>query len=180
MLACFLRFSQFVSQRPITTWVRLAPLVGALVCAASATAEPRQDTERAQASLREGDLITAIALLRKAATEGYAPAQALLGDILDKSEQDAEAVEFYRKAAEQGDPGGQYGLSRMLASGEGVARDPQQALVWLRKAAEQDHIAAVETLARAHRDGSYGLTRDLQEAARLEKHARALGEKAKR
>lgn len=179
MLACFLRFDRVVNPRRIDMWLRFAPLVGALLCAAPAMADPRQDTERAEASLRNGDLITAMALLRKAADQGYAPAQALLGDMLDKSEQDAEAVELYRKAADQGNAAGQYGLSRMLANGEGVARDPQQSLVWLRKAAEQDFLPALEALARAYRDGRFGLVRDLQEASRLESRARAL-EKDKR
>jgi TPR repeat protein len=179
-LACFLRFEPIVSLRPIAGWLRCAPFLGALLWAAPALADPREDTERAEASLRNGDLITAMALLRKAADLGYAPAQARLADLLDKAEQDAEAVALYRKAAEQDEPAGQYGLSRMLAAGEGVARDPQQALVWLRKAAERNYLPALEALARAYRDGAFGLARDPQEAARLEGRARAIGEKEKR
>lgn len=148
--------------------------------AALAHADPKQDTERAEASFRSGDLITAMTLLRKAADQGYAPAQSRLADLLDAAEQDAEAVALYRKAAEQGDAAGEYGLSRMMVSGEGMTRDPQQALALLRKAVERAHVPAVEALARAYRAGSMGLPRDLQEAARLEAQARSLRTQAPR
>ncbi len=145
-----------------------------LCCAVLAHADPKQDTERAEASFRDGDLITAMALLRKAADQGYAPAQSRLADLLDAAEQDVEAVALYRRAAEQGDPAGEYGLSRMFASGEGTARDAQQALMWLRKAVGRGYAPAVEALARAHRAGALGLPRDPQEAARLEAQAKSL------
>ena len=161
--------------RPIAGGLRAATCGWVLVlCAAAAQADPQQDTERAEASFRSGDLITAMAMLRKAADQGYAPAQARLADLLDAAEQDAEAVALYRKAAEQGDPAGEYGLSRMMVSGEGVARDPQQALALLRKAVARLYAPAIEALARAHRAGSMGLPRDPQEAARLEAQAKSL------
>lgn len=170
-------FRQLVTWRfllPRPGWPRAAVLAAALLWPVLARADAKQDTERAEVSYRNGDLITAMALLRKASDQGYAPAQARLADLLDAAEQDAEAVALYRKAAEQGDPAGEYGLSRMLISGEGVARDPQQALALLRKAAAKGHAPAVDALARAYRSGSLGLPRDLQEAAQLEARAKAL------
>lgn len=149
-------------------------LAAALLAPALAHADARQDTERAEVSYRSGDVVTAMALLRKAADQGYAPAQARLADLLDAAEQDAEAVALYRKSAEQGDPAGEYGLSRMLISGEGVARDLPAALALLRKAAGKDHPPAIDALARAYRAGSLGLPRDLQEAAQLEARAKTL------
>jgi len=161
------------------SWVllkRFSPLLCALACAgaAPARADPREDTERAETSLRNGDLITAMALLRKAADAGHAPAQARLADLLDVAEQDAQAVALYRKAAEQGHPAGEFGLGRMLAQGEGVARDVPTGLQWIQRAAARDHAPAIEWLARAHRSGDLGLRRDAQEAARLEERAKAL------
>lgn len=144
-----------------------------MVAGGQAWAGPKEDTERAEASFRSGDLIGAMTLLRKAADQGHAPAQARLADLLDAAEQDAEAVALYRKAAEQGEPAGEYGLGRMFANGDGLARDPTQALLWFRKAADRDHAPAIEALARAHRSGDLGLARDLQEAARLEARAKA-------
>jgi TPR repeat protein len=163
--------------------MRASRFLVSLWCAASlaatvvAAAAP-DDTLRAEESLRNGDLITAMALLRKAADEGYAPAQARLADLLDVAEQDAQAVALYRKAAEQGNAAGEFGLGRMLTQGEGVARDVAQGLQWIRRAAERSHVPAVEWLARAYRSGDLGLPRDLQEAARLEAKAKTLRDTA--
>jgi TPR repeat protein len=155
---------------------RFSTLLCALVCSGAwpAWAGPQEDTERAETSLRNGDLITAMALLRKAADDGHAPAQARLADLLDVAEQDAQAVALYRKAAEQGHPAGEFGLGRMLAQGEGVARDVPAGLQWIQRAATKDHAPAIDWLARAHRSGDLGLPRDAQEAARLEARAKAL------
>jgi TPR repeat protein len=139
-----------------------------------AWAGPVEDTERAEQSLRNGDLITAITLLRKAVDLGHAPAQARLADLLDVAEQDAQAVELYRQAAQQGNAAGEFGLGRMLAQGEGVERDVKQGLSWIQRAADKDHAPAIEWLARAYRAGDLGLSRDPQQAARLEERARTL------
>lgn len=137
-------------------------------------------TERGEAAFRTGDLIVAMGLFRQAAQAGHAPAQARLADLLDAAEQDAEAVTWYRRAAEQGDADGEFGLGRMLAHGEGVARDAAQALAWYRKAAARQHVRALEALARATRSGDLGLVRDVAEADRLERQAQALREPAGR
>jgi len=49
----------------------------------------------------------------------------------------AEAFRWEEKAAKQGDPYAQYGLSILYAKGEGVRQDYNEAFNWLRKAAEQ-------------------------------------------
>jgi TPR repeat protein len=50
---------------------------------------------------------------------------------------DAEAVKWYRKAAEQGLAEAQYNLGVMYDEGEGVPKDDAEAVKWYRKAAEQ-------------------------------------------
>jgi uncharacterized protein len=55
---------------------------------------------------------------------------------------DAEAVVWFRKAADQGDPVAQFLLGGQYATGQGVARDYAEALLWFQKAAEQGHPAA--------------------------------------
>jgi TPR repeat protein len=51
---------------------------------------------------------------------------------------DAEAVRWYRKAAEQGNAAGQTNLGWMYAEGRGgLAKDDGEAVRWYRKAAEQ-------------------------------------------
>jgi TPR repeat protein len=158
---------------------RLGIVLMMVLAGTIARADPKEQTTRAEAAFRAGDLVTAMALLKQAADAGYAPAQARLGDMLDAAEQDAEAVALYRKAADQGDPAGAYGLGRMFAQGEGgVPRDAAQALSLYRKAAEKNHWPAIEALARAYRTGGLGLARDLAEAGRLDQRAKELRETA--
>ena len=52
---------------------------------------------------------------------------------------DAEAVKWYRKAAEQGHAAAQNNLGAMYANGQGVARSDAEAVKWFRKAAEQGY-----------------------------------------
>ena len=47
------------------------------------------------------------------------------------------AAKLYRQAAEQGDVRAQNRLGQYYHSGLGVDRDPEQALIWLEKAAQQ-------------------------------------------
>lgn len=61
---------------------------------------------------------------------------------------DAEAVKWYRKAAEQGYMYGQYNLGGMYEAGLGVPRDDGEAVKWFRKAAEQGHADAQDYLAK--------------------------------
>ena len=55
---------------------------------------------------------------------------------------DAEAVSWYRKAAEQGHAEAQCELGFMYINGEGVPENDAEAVSWYRKAAEQGHAEA--------------------------------------
>lgn len=158
---------------------RFTVLLSMLLAVSTVHADAKEDTARAETAIRTGDLIVAMGLLRQAVKTGYAPAQARLADLLDAAEQDAEAVALYRLAAAQNDPAGETGLARMLAQGDGVARDIVQALTLYRRAADKNHAPALDALARAHRAGELGLPRDLVEAARLEQRAKTLVEQAR-
>ncbi len=125
-------------------------------------ATPAEQLAEAEKSMSSGDLITGFRLLRAAAEAGYAPAQSRFGEILDKAEEDKEALEWYRKASEQGDAAGEYGLGMEYATGEGVAKDVAQALHWVRRAADKNFLLAVETLAAAYKTGGLGLPVDLK------------------
>jgi len=54
----------------------------------------------------------------------------------------AEAVRWYRKAAEQGQADAQCNLGDMYAMGQGVKQDHAEAVQWYRKASEQGHPRA--------------------------------------
>ncbi len=141
-------------------------------------AGPAEDVMQAEVSVREGDMLTAVALFRKAADQGHGVAQARLADLLHAAEFDKEAVVLYRKAAEQGEAAGEFGLGRMYADGIGVAKDPVLALEWYGKAAKKNFPEALEALARAHRAGDLGLTRGPDEANALESRARGIRQAA--
>ena len=59
---------------------------------------------------------------------------------------DAEAVAWYRKAAEQCSAVAQFNLGVMYTSGEGVLQDDAAAVTWFREAAEQGDVQAQFTL----------------------------------
>lgn len=138
------------------------------------SAGPAQDADLAEKEFARGDLIAALALWRKAAQEGFSPAQVRLGDMLDKAEEDEEAANWYRKAATQGDAAGEFGLGEMYAKGEGVKKDIEQALSYVSRAAEKNHPPAVVLMMDSYRSGGLGLSVDLVKAELWEARVIAL------
>ena len=65
----------------------------------------------------------------------------------------ALAVEWYRKAAEQGNVDAQVNLGWCYEQGEGVEKDPALAVEWYRKAAEQGNAGAQLNLGWCYRKG---------------------------
>ena len=55
------------------------------------------------------------------------------------TEDDVEAVKWFRKSAEQGFAGAQYNLGVMYANGEGVAEDYVMGYMWYNLAVAQGH-----------------------------------------
>lgn len=140
---------------------KVAKLFAALLlghaCFAWATLE--DDYRAGSSAYRGGDVVQAMALLKKSADAGHAQSQSLLAYILNQAEFNDEAVAYYRKAAAQGDPDGAFGLGSLYAAGEGVKRDPAEAFKWIARAAENGHAAAINSLAQAYiGDGELGIT----------------------
>lgn len=142
-------------------WVSI---VLGIVITSGAVAGPEQDYELAEKEFALGDLMVSMELWRKAALAGYAPAQARLGDILDKSEEDKEAVDWYRKSAAQGNAAGEFGLGQMYLKGEGVEKDLEKARTYILLAAEKNELLAVVMMMNAYRTGSLGLPLDSNKA----------------
>jgi len=115
-----------------------------------------------------GDLMAAIGHYGKAAEAGSALAQARLAWIQDLSEQNEEAVKWYRASADQGHPDGQYGLGEMYAKGEGVEKNLDEAALWFTRAAENGHAQAQRVLISAYENGLLGLIADPARAAMLQ------------
>lgn len=59
-----------------------------------------------------------------------------------------EGVGWLRASAEQGWPEAQYQLGRLLEEGVYIGKDPKEALVWYRRAADQGHEKAWDALDR--------------------------------
>ena len=75
----------------------------------------------------------------------------------------AADVENYRKAAEQGDAKAQYNLSSCYFKGDGVRKDIEQAILWLRRSAKQGDAQAQFNLGVCYEKG-YGVSKDQTQA----------------
>jgi TPR repeat protein len=108
--------------------------------------------------------------LRHKADEGNSAAQCALGDLfvtgvgVEKS--DAEAIKWYRKAAEQGDATGQVVLAINYEQGRGgLTKNYDEAAKWYRKAAEQGNAQGQVGLGTLLRMGQ-GLIKNYDEAVK--------------
>src|SRR6266498_2404727 len=75
----------------------------------------------------------------------------------------AEAVKWFRKAAEQNYAEAQFDLALCYTKGEGVAKDQVEAVKWYRKAAEQNFAKAQYNLGLCYTKGE-GVPKDQVEA----------------
>jgi len=129
------------------------------VCTSMAVAGPNEDYLAGFKSFQEGDVVGAMAPLREAASAGHPKAQALLAEILDRSEFDEDAIALYRKSADQGDADGMFGLGAMLAAGEGIKnKEPLEGRRWIQMAAEKGHKQAINVMAQAYLKVELGLS----------------------
>jgi TPR repeat protein len=76
-----------------------------------------------------------------------------------------QALDWYRKAAAQGDAEAEYSVGYLYYHGDGVAQDYVEALRWYRKAADQDYAWAQDTLGVAYFQGN-GVAQNYAEAVR--------------
>lgn len=139
-------------------WCRALGFAGIMMVSAGAIAGPDEDYAAGFKSFQQNDIVGAMGPLRSAANAGHAKAQVLLAEILDRSEFDEDAVALYRKAADQGDPDGMFGLGAMTAAGEGTKKDVLEGRRWILKAAERGHKQAINVMAQAYVKGELGLS----------------------
>src|SRR6266516_4846113 len=109
-----------------------------------------------------------LAEIRAGADKGDAKAQYELGraffsGTLGVSKDEAEAVKWFRKAAEQNVADAQYNLGVCYANGQGVTEDDAEAVKWFRKAAEQNLADAQYNLGVCY-DSGEGVAKDQVEA----------------
>ena len=87
----------------------------------------------------------------------------------------AEAVRWYRKAAEQGQADAQHNLGAMHGNGKGVKQSPAEAARLYRKAAEQGHAGTQYNLGVAYANGR-GVEQDHTTAVRWYRKAAEQGD----
>ena len=88
-----------------------------------------------------------------------------LGRVLARLDRHAEALRWYRVAAEQGYVAAQYNLANLYRRGDGAPQDEAQAVHWYRLAAEGGFAKAQNNLGWAH-DHGRGAASDDAMAAR--------------
>jgi hypothetical protein len=118
--------------------------------------------------VRVGDYAQAITWFRKAADQGDALAQRLIGYLYEEGghgvQQDyAQAMAWHRKAADQGDATSQNWLGLLYSNGQGTRQDYAQAMVWLRKAADQGDTLAQFNVGLLYQNG-WGVKQDYSQA----------------
>ncbi|WP_051908363.1 tetratricopeptide repeat protein [Candidatus Odyssella acanthamoebae] len=115
------------------------------------------------------------------AEQGHAEAQFNLGVMYEDgqgvTQDDAEAVKWYRKAADQGDADAQNNLGVCYYNGRGVPQDDTEAVKWVRLAADQGHVKAQNNLGVCYQSGQ-GVTKDNTEAVKWYRKAADQGHAA--
>ncbi|MBS1142229.1 MAG: hypothetical protein H6R13_3682 [Proteobacteria bacterium] len=152
----------------------LCLVLGIALFSGRLVAAPEDDYQAGLKSYRNGDIVGAMSPLRQASLEGHAKAQALLAEILDRTDFDDDAIALYRKSANQGDLDGMFGLGVMTVSGEGTKKDLLAGRVWILKAAESGHLLAINAIAQGYLKGELGFTdaeRNTPDALRWVKRA---------
>lgn len=140
--------------------------------------EVEENLKQGQKAFAEQRWPEALSYLGRAAEQGSAKAQSMLGNMYAKgsgvTKDDSEAMRWYRKAAEQGDANSQLIVGLRYAMGIGVSRDDMEALNWYRKSAAQGNAQAQYHLGGMY-DSGRGVTKDDAEAARWYRKAAEQG-----
>src|SRR6516164_5783214 len=91
---------------------------------------------------------------------------ALMYHVGDGVGQDyAEAMKWYRKAADQGDAASEEAIGSLYEWGRGVGQDYAEAMKWYRKAADQGNAASEEAIGSLYQWGQ-GVAKDYAEAVK--------------
>ncbi len=137
-------------------WCFLVVWAVSLRIADSAENNPQPATDRPKPMPTEAEVREFLETKSKAEA-GNVDAQYKLGGMFAKgagtAKDDASAVLWYRKVAEQNDPRGQSMLGVMYTNARGVPRDYAIALKWFHKAAEQNSAHAQYNLGHMYGAG---------------------------
>jgi TPR repeat protein len=114
---------------------------------------------------------SALVAARAKAATGDPIAQFSLGSVLYYgTRRTSEAVEWFRRAAEQGLPSAEFQMGQLHDFGFGLPQDDARALEWYRRAAEHGSAPAQRTVGEFYKNGRAGVA-DPAEAARWYRRA---------
>ncbi len=129
---------------------------GGRTAAASPPAPASRATATCQATASGDDRDTAFRLCTDEAQKGNVVSQRLLAGLYDRSQvpgHDAEAVTWYRKAADAGDLPSLFRLGLLLHLGKGVPQNALDATAKIKAAAEADYQPAFMALGERYEQG---------------------------
>ncbi|SEI01350.1 tetratricopeptide repeat protein [Akkermansia glycaniphila] len=151
-LGLMLLFKYFpVSKRSLLPWAFLIPAAAAASFAGTGIDTSLDDYSEGWAYM-QGNGVTkdsrhAAACWHKAAVQGYAPAQTILGIYELRTRRNPErAVYWWKLAAASGDVEAQYRLGMAYRNGTGVSRNESQSRHWIERAAANRHRKAANAL----------------------------------
>jgi TPR repeat protein len=122
-----------------------------------------------------------IALLSVVAFTSCSPNAEKKNETIQKTETasedvpDAETINEWRQAAEQGDADAQYNLGIFYSQDDSVDKDMTEAVKWFRKAAEQGVVEAQYNLGICYFEGE-GIDKDMIEAVKWFRKAAEQGD----
>ena len=160
-----------ITKSPVIRCLRLCLVSSCLLFSAHVLSEvhaaapktgPEENVRLAEEAFDKSDIVSAMRFYRKAAEAGYGPAMSRLAYLLDKSEEDEEAIKWLKKAVQLGEAEGQFELARMYAYGEGIEQDKKQAFELFKKSADQQYAPAIRVLALAYENGDLDLRVDYE------------------
>jgi len=151
--------------------------VFSLFFAQNSLADAAGDYEEGYKAQALGDFSLGMPLLKRSADAGYALAQSMLAELLEAAGANQEALEYYNKAADQGDPRGELGLAKLYAAGKAVKQDTAKATELLKRAAEKDYGEALKAIVSAYTNGAFGLPVDHEQANVWNKRFRVVEDK---
>ncbi len=123
--------------------------------ATSASMSAEEEYQAGVKAAMDDDPVSAAKLFAGAAERGHAGAQARLAFIVKDGSGQKQALELFRRAAEQGNAVGQYGLGLMHM--EKPYLDFAEARKWLTMAADQGYESATIVMAKSYLSGGLGL-----------------------
>ena len=157
-----------------TAWSRRLGLVALGLATVLALAAPAQACPQADPLYHQGVYERYVEELNRLALSGDVACMTTLGKVLRDGvitpRKLGEAIGWYQKASDAGDPVSQFELASLYDNGFGLPKDPAKAAFWYEKSAAKGYIMAIRNLAVMYDEG-VGVPQDKARAKALYEQA---------